>query len=302
MVKRVRILHDTGLQVLPLQEITEFSYQPLDQFLKMFLPQKDTYQVVDQKKSADICFYSVQLDDENRLKDDELNVFCSLENMTFKGALLGEYKFYNKFKRFGSKKTHVMFLNDVSQSEIIKNKLIIPTINARISYFLTLKKIKNKVPFAKKKFALMISQHLENSNKIIIYKSLLRVGSVDSIVRVGRNIMNKSCFHSSELLDLFNEYKFIVVCENSHTPGYVTEKIFNCFLAGSIPIYNGAPNINRWINPNSMVSFDESLLENVSKIKDNEELFNKMLDNRKIQDNYNNIKINYDTNWEKYSD
>ena len=263
MVKRVRILHDTGLQVLPLQDITEFSYQPLDQFLKMFLPQKDTYQVVDQKKSADICFYSVQLDDENRLKDDELNVFCSLENMTFKGALLGEYKFYNKFKRFGSKKTHVMFLNDVSQSEIIKNKLIIPTINARISYFLTLKKIKNKVPFAKKKFALMISQHLENSNKIIIYKSLLRVGSVDSIVRVGRNIMNKSC---------------------------------------SIPIYNGAPNINRWINPNSMVSFDESLLENVSKIKDNEELFNKMLDNRKIQDNYNNIKINYDTNWEKYSD
>jgi len=301
MVKKIRILNNTGLQVLPLQDITEFSYQPQDQFLQMFLPKNNNYEVVNENEPADICFYSVQLEDENRLRDNELNVFCSKENITFKGALLGEYKFYNKFKRYGSKKTNVMFLNDVSQSKIINNKLIIPTINARISYYQTLNKIKNKVPFAKKKFALMISQHLENSNKTIIYKSLQSIGHVESIIREGRHIKNKSCYNSTEILELFNQYKFIVVCENSHTSGYITEKIFNCFLAGSIPIYDGAPNVNNWINPKSMISFDENLLENVKKIKENEELFTKMLAIKKIQKNYNNIKINYDTNRKKYS-
>ena len=50
-----------------------------------------------------------------------------------------------------------------------------------------------------------------------------------------------------------------------------------------------------------MISFDENLLENVKKIKENEELFTKMLAIKKIQKNYNNIKINYDTNRKKYS-
>jgi|TARA_B110000114_G_C15076539_1_gene392073 alpha-1,4-fucosyltransferase len=39
----------------------------------------------------------------------------------------------------------------------------------------------------------------------------------------------------------------------SKTDGYVTEKIFNAFLSGSIPIYDGAPNIMDYIFPNSFI-------------------------------------------------
>ncbi|NGX47910.1 MAG: hypothetical protein K1000chlam3_01295 [Chlamydiae bacterium] len=42
-------------------------------------------------------------------------------------------------------------------------------------------------------------------------------------------------------------YKFTICYENCNLPGYISEKIFDCFAAGSIPIYLGAPNIEEYI-------------------------------------------------------
>jgi hypothetical protein len=43
-------------------------------------------------------------------------------------------------------------------------------------------------------------------------------------------------------------YKFAICFENeSKAPGYITEKIFDCFFAGTVPIYYGAPNIQEYI-------------------------------------------------------
>jgi hypothetical protein len=40
------------------------------------------------------------------------------------------------------------------------------------------------------------------------------------------------------------KYKFSICYENARdTPGYITEKIFDCFFAGCVPIYWGANNI-----------------------------------------------------------
>jgi hypothetical protein len=51
-------------------------------------------------------------------------------------------------------------------------------------------------------------------------------------------------------IDILDKYKFSICFENSAQPGYVTEKIVDCFIAGTIPIYFGAPDINNII-PNS---------------------------------------------------
>jgi len=40
-----------------------------------------------------------------------------------------------------------------------------------------------------------------------------------------------------------SKYKFAICLENIIFPGYVTEKIFDCFKSGVIPIYLGAPDI-----------------------------------------------------------
>lgn len=41
----------------------------------------------------------------------------------------------------------------------------------------------------------------------------------------------------------FHKYRFALVMENAKTKGYLTEKIANAFLAGSIPIYYGTEEV-----------------------------------------------------------
>jgi len=46
-----------------------------------------------------------------------------------------------------------------------------------------------------------------------------------------------------EKIVLFQKYKFIIVLENAIETDYVTENFFDVLLAGAVPIYLGAPNI-----------------------------------------------------------
>lgn len=42
-------------------------------------------------------------------------------------------------------------------------------------------------------------------------------------------------------------YRFAICFENMVLPGWVTEKIFDCFYCGTIPIYLGAPDIEQYV-------------------------------------------------------
>lgn len=44
-----------------------------------------------------------------------------------------------------------------------------------------------------------------------------------------------------------SRYRFTVAFENSIAPGYVTEKLFQPLRAGSVPIYRGAPDVDRYL-------------------------------------------------------
>jgi alpha(1,3/1,4) fucosyltransferase len=49
-------------------------------------------------------------------------------------------------------------------------------------------------------------------------------------------------------------YKFAVAYENVGTlPGLITEKIFDCFSSGTVPLYLGAPNIKDYIPPSCFI-------------------------------------------------
>jgi hypothetical protein len=75
------------------------------------------------------------------------------------------------------------------------------------------------------------------------HKAALKVykGSIPSDVQSKRKVMNG--------------FKFALCFENCVFPGYVTEKIFDCFLAGSIPVYFGAPDITDFIPRETFVDF-----------------------------------------------
>lgn len=42
---------------------------------------------------------------------------------------------------------------------------------------------------------------------------------------------------------VLSRYKFSICYENTAFPGYITEKIFDCFFSGVVPVYLGAPNV-----------------------------------------------------------
>ncbi|MGF1902955.1 glycosyltransferase family 10 domain-containing protein, partial [Aliivibrio sifiae] len=54
--------------------------------------------------------------------------------------------------------------------------------------------------------------------------------------------------------DTLAKYKFAICYENAQMiEGYITEKIFDCFFAGCVPIYWGAPNIAEHIPENCFI-------------------------------------------------
>ena len=46
---------------------------------------------------------------------------------------------------------------------------------------------------------------------------------------------------------ILSKYNFAICFENCIMPGYITEKIFDCFFAGTVPVYWGAPDIENYI-------------------------------------------------------
>jgi hypothetical protein len=57
----------------------------------------------------------------------------------------------------------------------------------------------------------------------------------------------------AEKLETLSHYRFSLCLENSIFGGYVSEKIFDCFFSGTIPIYLGAPDVSRVIPPETLI-------------------------------------------------
>ncbi|MDB2522374.1 glycosyltransferase family 10 [Planktomarina temperata] len=47
-------------------------------------------------------------------------------------------------------------------------------------------------------------------------------------------------------LESLRDYRFHIAIENSSYDGYFTEKITDCFLAGTYPIYYGCKNLDQY--------------------------------------------------------
>jgi len=59
-------------------------------------------------------------------------------------------------------------------------------------------------------------------------------------------------------IEVLKKYKFTLAFENTFIPDYVTEKIYHPFMAASVPVYKGAPNIKEFLpGPHSAVLVDD---------------------------------------------
>ncbi len=79
----------------------------------------------------------------------------------------------------------------------------------------------------------------------------------------------------SSKINTMSQYDFALCFENLSMQGYITEKIFDCFYAGTIPIYWGGNDIEKWIPGNCFIdaqkfSRPEELALYLNKISEEE--------------------------------
>lgn len=89
----------------------------------------------------------------------------------------------------------------------------------------------------------------------------------------GRNIdynPSKNQFGSLKLkYTSLIDYKFSICIENSFENGYVSEKLYDCFMCNTVPIYCGAPNIFDIFSERNIIKVSnvQEILDVVTKIK-----------------------------------
>lgn len=73
---------------------------------------------------------------------------------------------------------------------------------------------------------------------------------------------NKGC-HLKDGSDVWHDkseglipYMYSIVLENDKYPSYFTEKLTDCFVTGTIPIYRGAPDIGDYFDTSGMIIVD----------------------------------------------
>ena len=148
-----------------------------------------------------------------------------------------------------------------------------------------------------RKFCLMVNKSGLNSKVGQFQEKMNSIAPTDHISLYDKEIGESSCYNPSELLEIFNQYKFIICFENSYAPGYITEKIFNCILADTVPIYSGSPIIHDFINPECFINIGENddldiAIRQISEINSDPDKYSKYLSAQKISQKYLDTEIN----------
>jgi alpha(1,3/1,4) fucosyltransferase len=88
---------------------------------------------------------------------------------------------------------------------------------------------------------------------------------------IGKNIEEK------DTKSWLSNCKFVITGENTSFNGYITEKVFNAYVAGAIPIYFGDKSVINDLNKKAIVWIpdydDDSLVEYIKKLDQNDTLY-----------------------------
>lgn len=100
------------------------------------------------------------------------------------------------------------------------------------------------------------------------------------------------------------KYKFNMCFENSSYPGYVTEKIYEAFIGGTIPIYWGSATIEVDFNPRAFLNWydyknDDDFLQAIIELDQNEDKYKEMYMQPMFSKPYTNrfMDLNNFLNW-----
>jgi len=98
------------------------------------------------------------------------------------------------------------------------------------------------------------------------------------------NLVVGKDLHSKDIL--FLDYQFSLVIENSRQKNYFSEKLIDCLITKTIPVYWGCPNISDWFDTRGWIILEsESLVELRQKTQ--------------VMPNYNDYLDSIESNYQK---
>jgi alpha(1,3/1,4) fucosyltransferase len=138
------------------------------------------------------------------------------------------------------------------------------------------------IPFEQKKFCILLASQRDSDHPHELYSQRLKTilffeqknPSLLSLYGKGWENLHLKTYKGSakNKSDVMPFYKFCICYENlSSMHGYITEKIFDCFINRCIPIYWGAPNVADYIPPSCYIdrrtfSSNEKLFDYLRKM------------------------------------
>lgn len=123
--------------------------------------------------------------------------------------------------------------------------------------------------------SLIFSNKTKTENHQFRHKIIDMIKNNNLSIDMYGDIVNKKVENKSDAL---KDYMFHIVVENCNNKGYYSEKIIDCFVTGTVPIFYGTTNIGDYFDINGIIRFttiDE--LHNISKSV-NSDTYKKMKD------------------------
>ena len=97
-----------------------------------------------------------------------------------------------------------------------------------------------------------------SSNKGNFPGHILRVKFIEQLInsRFKIDLFGKGYHYVSDKWEALSAYKYSIVIENSSSKDYWTEKIADCYLSFTVPIYFGCTNLDEYFPENSFIKID----------------------------------------------
>jgi hypothetical protein len=115
-----------------------------------------------------------------------------------------------------------------------------------------------------KNISMILSSKINTSGHKLRHKVIKSIGNIIDVYGNGYNSI-------SYKLESLQNYKYQIVIENVKKDFWFTEKLIDCFVTGTIPIYYGCPSIHNFFDINGIITFDtvEELIEKINDLKPN---------------------------------
>ena len=223
---------------------------------------KERYQVIQSENPDYIFFGNFGLNNiglENKF--DCIKIFLSIENL----------------KPDFSNCDYAIGLHYINRGDRYCRKPTDTSMLTNIGSIYNLTKIKN-IDIKNKKFCAWVVSNEYGKERNLFYEKLSKYKKIDS----GGKFKNNIGYRVKNKIDFLKNYKFSICFENSKKDGYISEKLFDAFEAGTIPIYFGDDSVTKLINNRAYIhiknkyDFDKKI-ELIKKIDQDDNLYNSII-------------------------